>query len=275
VWTEKPAADSVGGIQQLQRARADADRVVLVGLKKIFTPAIEKTEQIIAAPEFGPISSIYVRYPQSLPHPDDRRLFSWPRKRQANGAAATMLPFLDHIYHPAALLHHLGGPIDRFSYEWEPTTGSTVTNLRFRSGAVGSLHLAAGIAASSPLERLEVVGRDANVVIDNGVRVTYYRPGGARTNYGRDASYIGDDHNAPLFWEPQFSLGTLSNKNLFYLGYVQEILHFCESVLFGRPPVKGTLEDALAVMQIFEGYQRTPAGTPVSLPVDQDGEEDE
>lgn len=222
-----------------------ADRFVMVGLKKIFTPAMEKVASLIRSPEFGPVSSIAVRYPQSLP-PEDSR-----------ADLVAMRGFLDHIYHPAAVLTHLMGPVRRFSYEWEPSSGASVANLRFGSGAVGTLHLAAGIAGSSPIERVEVIGRDANVVVENGVRVTYYRPG-VRRAYGRTASYLVDDAVAPLVWEPEFSLGQLYNKNLFYLGYVPEVMHFCTAVLAGEPPRKGTLDDALAIMRLFEAYQRVP-----------------
>lgn len=262
VWMEKPAAASVAEIETLRQASAQTGRHVVVGLKKIFSPAFEKVEALIADESFGPVSSISVRYPESLPPMDQRN------------DLIVMRGFLDHIYHPAAILTRLLGPVQRFGYEWEPHTGSSVASLRFGSGAVGTLHLAGGAAHSSPLERLEVVGRDANVVVENGVRVTYYRPG-AHRDYGRSASFLVDDAVAPLIWEPEFSLGQLYNKNLFYLGYVQEVVHFCTSVLSGRSPTKGTLDDALAIMRVFEAYQQTPPGTTVTLPFDTDQEEHE
>lgn len=261
VWMEKPVAASVEEVGQLASASADRGRFVVAGLKKMFTPAFAKVEALIADEAFGPVTSISVRYPQSLPPPDQRH------------DLVAMRGFLDHIYHPAATLVGLLGPVHRFSYEWEPHAGGSVASLTFAGGAVGTLHLAAGIAQSSPLERLEVVGRDANVVVDNGVRVTYYRPG-ARRAYGRSTSYLVDDAVAPLVWEPEYSLGQLYNKNLFYLGYVPEILHFCTSVQSGRPPTKGTLDHALAIMRLFEAYQRTPAGVPVTLPLDRAAKRD-
>lgn len=254
VWMEKPAAASVAEVETLQQVAAETGRFVLVGLKKIFTPAFEKVEALAASEEFGAVSSVYIRYPQGLPAPADR----------TNPLA--MLGFLDHIYHPGAAIARLLGPARTFSFEWEPTTGSTIATLRFDSDALAVVHLAGGIARSSPLERLEVVGQEANVVVDNGVRVTYYRPGSNRP-YGRSASYLVDDAVAPLSWEPEFSLGQLYNKNLFMLGYVQEILHFCSSVLSGQAPTKGTLEEALAIMQLYEAYRRTPSGRTVTLPL--------
>lgn len=268
VWMEKPAAASVAEVEALRRASRDAGRFVVVGTKKVFTPAFEKVEQLVAGDEFGPVTSISLRYPQALPPPERRGLLTLPGASEEEVWHGTMRSFLDHVYHPAAVLTQLLGPVERFAYEWEPETGSSVAALRFASGAVGTLHLAAGIAISSPLERLEVVGRDANVVVENGVRVTYYRPGASRGIYGRDASYLVDDAVAPLVWEPEFSLGTLSNKNLFMLGYVPEVLHFCESVLTGRPPAKGTLENALAIMHLYDAYRLVPAGTVVTLPLD-------
>ena len=252
VWTEKPTAASVAEILALQKESAAADRHVMTGLKKVFAPAMEKVKQIIDSPEFGAVGSLSVRYPQHLPEFDRR------------GDLNAMRGFLDHIYHPAAVVNYLMGPIERFSYERDPVNGSSVTTMRFASGAVGSLHLAAGAAATSPLERVEVTGAGANVVVDNGVSLTYYRAGG-RLPYGRSASYVVPEHAAPLHWEPEHSLGQLYNKNLFYLGYVPEILHFCESVLGGAPPRKGTLDDSLAIMRLFEAYQQNPEGTTIVL----------
>lgn len=253
VWMEKPTASSLAAIEALRAAERETGRFVMTGLKKMFTPAMEKVKSIITSAEFGAPTSLSVRYPQHLP------------PLEARGDKLRMLWFLDHISHPAAILGLLGGPIARMSYEWEPRSGATVTNFLFESGMVGTLHMTAGQAGTSPLERVEVVGEDANVVVENGVRVTYYRPGADR-GYGREGSFVVDDSVAPLLWEPEFSLGQLYNKNLFYLGYVPEILHFCESALQGNYPRKGTLEDSARIMVLYDAYRTTPPGVAVSLP---------
>ncbi len=258
VWMEKPTAASIAEIHALCKASAASGRYVMTGLKKIFTPAMTKTKEIISSPEFGGAASISVRYPQSLPPPERR------------GDPRAMVSFLDHIYHPGAVLHHLMGPVTRFSHEWVEATGASTATLRFASGAIGTLYLAGGSAVTSPLERVEVTGAGANVVVDNGVRLSYYRPG-ARLAYGRAPSYVVDEQVAPLVWEPEFSLGQLYNKNLFYLGYVPEILHFCDSVLQERPPQKGTLDDSLAIMRLFEAYRDVPPGAVADLPLDDGG----
>lgn len=106
---------------------------------------------------------------------------------------------------------------------------------------------------------MEIIGDGASIVIDNGVKITYYRRGAVHA-YGREASYIVDDDIAPLTWEPEFSLGQLYNTNLFYLGYVPEILHFCDAVLAGTALTLGTLDQVDKIMALYEAYQDLPAG---------------
>ncbi|HUC23695.1 MAG TPA: hypothetical protein VMA73_13380, partial [Streptosporangiaceae bacterium] len=54
--------------------------------------------------------------------------------------------------------------------------------------------------------------------------------------------------------------------NLFFLGYVPEVLHFCECILAGTLPERGTMLDALHIMNFYETYQRTPAGIAGRIP---------
>jgi len=253
VWMEKPTAATTGEVEQLIAASARAGRIVMTGLKKLFFPTIAKVKAIISdEAAFGPPTSIYVRYPQAMPRFANR------------GDGVRMLGLLDHIYHPGAIIDHLMGPIERFSYEWEGKAGASVASLKFVSGAVGVLHLCAGESGASPLERLEVVGLGSNVVVDNGARLTWYRRA-ARPNYGRSASFMVPDAEAPLVWEPEFSLGQLYNSNLFLLGYAQEVLEFCAAVEEGRQPDRGTLAQSLAIMKLYDAYRTTEPGVAVTL----------
>ncbi len=252
VWMEKPTAASLAEIEALRAASAKAGRLVMTGLKKTFFPTIEKLKDLIGSPEFGRLTSLNVRYPQSLPPPRDR------------SDLVKMQSFLDHIYHPGAILHFLGGPIERASYEWEASTGATFTNVRFKSGAIGSLHFAAGQSGASIFERLEIIGEGSNAIVDNGSRLTWYRKA-ALPSYGRAASFIQPDDKAALLFEPEHSLGQLYNNNLFYLGYVQEILHLTDAILDGKPFTKGTLEAAYEIMKLFEFFRSAEAGVTVTL----------
>ncbi|MBI3971229.1 MAG: Gfo/Idh/MocA family oxidoreductase [Chloroflexi bacterium] len=254
VWIEKPPAATVQEVQEMLTAERETGRFVQVGYKKMFFTAIAKAKEIISrTEEFGEPAQIYVRYPQTLPPPEQRR------------DAHRMRSFLDHFFHPASIVQRLMGPVKTVSYQWEPQNGGSISTLGFANGAIGVMHLVAGQAGTSPLERLEVIGRGCNVVVENGAKLTYYRrgtrgPGG----YGRAASYIGPDEHAPLVWEPEFSLGQLYNKNLFLLGYAPEVSYFSERVLAGERPAYANLDDTLAMMRWYEAYQR-PAGEVVEI----------
>jgi hypothetical protein len=184
-----------------------------------------------------------------------------------------MRGFLDHLCHPGSVLHTLAGPVASLFFQREPNAGGVIANLRFRSGAIGCLHLAAGRSGTAPLERMEAMGRGENVVVENGCHLTYHRRGGrGEGGYGRSASFIGADDGAPIVWEPEFSLGQLYNKGLFLLGYAPEILHFCETALAAvtggdgpRRPQHADLRAALEITKLYEAF-RGPEGQPITLP---------
>jgi predicted dehydrogenase len=240
-WIEKPPASSSGEILEMMRVSQETGKFIGVGFKKMFFPANVKAWEISQRPEFGPITSINARYPQFLPSMEER------------GVRRKMISFLDHMVHPHSLLKLLGGELEWIFVNRSAGNGAAQVSLRFKNGIIGNLHLAAGCSGLSPFERTEIVGEGANVIVDNNIRVTYYR----RANmpaYGRAGTYFGSDEEAPLHWEPEFSLGQLHNKAMFLLGYAPEVIHFTTCLLEGKPPERGTLEDALELMKVYEAY---------------------
>ncbi len=241
VWIEKPPAASVDEIRRMMRVSRESGKFVSVGFKKMFFPATQKVKEILSTPEFGPVRTITVRYPQGLPPSADRH----DMKR--------MTWFLDHMVHPHSILQYLAGPIETL-YVQRQRDGAAIVVMSFTSGAIGSLHYAHGQSGYSPLEATEVVGNGCNVVVENNVRVKYYRTGGPPGFYGHAGTYYGPNDGAALYWEPEFSLGQLYNKGLFLLGYAPEIRDFCRCVLEETPPAIGGLDDALEILRVYEAY---------------------
>ena len=253
-WVEKPPAASVEEIERMMAVERETGRFTMVGLKKAFFPAIQRLKEITERPEFGGASSICLKYPQYLPAEGEKDLATSGRMRG----------FLDHIVHPGSIIDYLMGKIRHIYYERSPNGGG-VMSMKFVSGATGVLHFTHGRSGTGPLERVEVVGDGANAVVDNGVRLTYYRPGGrGEGGYGRATSFLGDDAHAPIVWEPEWSLGQLYNKQIFLLGYAFEVIEFAECVLEGRRPERGNLESAREMMKLFEAFQR-PAGQIIEI----------
>ena len=216
-------------------------KYIATGFKRLFAPAYVKAMDIVKDPAFGDVSSFSMRYPVSLPPEDSRE------------NTLAMSSFLEFV-HPYSLLVGLFGDCEGFTFMRSSLSGGLAMNLRYTKGIVGTLHLAAGQAATSPLERLEIVGAGANVVVENNCRLTYYRPGGTRgeRESKHPESFIGADDTAPIVWEPEFSLGQLYNKQLFLEGYVGCVRHFAEQLLAGEPPRRGTLVQMMHIIGVYD-----------------------
>ncbi len=254
VWMEKPPAARVEQIEALREVAERTGRQVGVGLMKIFSPTARKVHEIIRRQEFGRPTTFYLRDPEMLPPAEHR------------GDLRRMVYVLDHVVHPASLIHHLMGPIRRIYVEEGPG-GESVVTLKFTNDACGVLHMAWGQSGTSPKERYEVVGEGANVVVENNHRITYYRPGHPGLGpfeYGRIGDFTGIDDQAPLVWEKDGYSGQPFNMHIFYQGYAEEILYFCDCLLDDRPVELGGLGDAWHVTRFFEALQKA-AGQPVEL----------
>ena len=140
-------------------------------------------------------------------------------------------------------------------------SGSGVATFSYESGALASVALTYGSAKDGGMERTTIVSDSGkHIVVDNSVRVSYRRA--PRIGYGDEPDYfIGAPEETTAVWEPEFSLGQLYNKGLFLLGYYNEVNEFARSILEGRPPAKGTLEQAWQVTRIFEAFAEGPGHT--------------
>jgi predicted dehydrogenase len=255
VWVEKPPASSSAEIEAMIAVSRETGKFGMVGFKKCFYPAIEKAKEIVERPEFGRPMSIITRYPQYVPADDEKGSLK----------GTPLFGFLDHLVHPASILLYLMGPAESLTYR-RAANGSGFALLRFANGAVGTLHFAHGQSGTSPLERLEVIGEGANVMVENGVKLTYHRPGGRGTGgYAAASSFIGPDDAAPIIWEPQFSLASMDAKTLNIEGFSREITYFADCVRANTPPERAGLDFALQVMRLYEAFLQ-PEGTEVSLP---------
>lgn len=255
VWIEKPPAATTSEIEQLQAAAASAGKTVLVGMKKMFFPANEKAKELMDDPDFGPASLVLLQYPQSVPTIEQFRRYLHSRE-----PVREVMWFLDHVVHPVSLLVYLLGMPATLCYQ-RSTAGAAVANFTYASGAVASVALSAGASMSGALERTTIVSANRrHIVVDNNVRVSLHRP--VNLTYGASPSfYTGSAEQATLLWEPEWSLGQLYNKGLFLLGYYGEVNEFARAILEGRPPTKGTLEQAWQVTRVFEAFGEGPDKT--------------
>lgn len=254
VWVEKPISYTAKEAETLMDLQEKNDVQILVSNKRYFYPTFDAAKKILAKEEFGEAVSITGKYPLTL-SPFDESL----------GERQGLHWFLD-ICHPMSGMHHLMGDVKEMMFIEHQPSGNVQTLLNFETGAIGSLHLSSTQAETSPLETYEVIGNKQNVVIDNAMRLAYYKGKKGSGEYGKAPSYIGDDPSeGPVIWEPEFSLGQIYNKNLFLQGMVQSVNHFAHAVLNDRKVEKATLRDSWHLTKVFDAYKDNKPGKWIQL----------
>ncbi len=234
VFVEKPVAMNAASIREIMKRRKD--RVVVVGYKKAFMPAMQKVLEICHSPEYGNLESILAVYPMKMPE---------------DGAAALKegkrTDWLNNGCHSLAVLLAAGGPVKSVISLQGPLHNG-VNVLTFKNGVMGTFHLASG---PQPNEDYHFYAPRWHMQIDNTTRVILQR--GIPSVYGRTTSFAppGDDTGA-VVWEAQNCKATLENKALFVQGMYQEMMYFCECILKGKKPDLGSLEFALELQKVTE-----------------------
>jgi predicted dehydrogenase len=244
VWIEKPPANSLVDAERMRDASFRTGKFLGVGYKRMYFPTTVKAREIMGSPSFGTPTMLQFTYRDKL------------------GGLAD--PVHTDLSHPLGLVYGLMGPADEIHVERHDETAGALITFRFRSGALGSLFLMGAPSPTGPGEHAVVVGEGEHIVIDNVIRLAYYRRPLVDRRYGRDATFMHEADDAPILWEPEFSLGQLYNKNIFLLGYVGLVGDFAAAVLDGRPPDRAGADDMVEILRWTEAIY-TPSGTTVSL----------
>jgi len=241
VWLEKPPAADRAGVRRMAAAARDGGTFAQVGFKKVFSPAVGRLEQLTRLAEFGSVTRYTYSYDVDLP------------AEVGNLRSPSGRRFLDDFVHVASVIDHLFGVPALVQTVRGPTGAGFVIN-QHADGAIGTVALSSAASGLSPVERLDVVGQDANAVLENGVALRYYPPGN-RGPYGTSTSYLpaeGPADLGPRFWEPEFSLGNLHGGSHFLQGYFQQLRQFVESVRAGTPPDRCGLDAAERIMAYLD-----------------------
>jgi len=244
VWMEKPPAMQASEIEEMILHRKD--RVVMVGLKKIFMPATRKVMEIFSLEEHLPLKSILGEFGLNIPDNGKEAL----RERQMNGWAGGAC-------HPLSVMLAVGGLVTAVTTH-RSRHGGAVCVFEYESGAIGNLHVTDS-AMTQPLERYEFFGNGCRAAIDDSKRVTFQR--GIPFSYGSGTTFApeGFDHGA-IVWEPQNALASLESKMLFTQGFYNELKYFCDCVMNGQQATEGSLEFALDLMKVYEATLLSEGG---------------
>ena len=241
VWLEKPPAMRASGVQRMIEHRGD--RIGVVGFKKAFMPVVDKALEIAASEDYGNLRSILGIYPMSMPENGQEVLEN-----------EAFVNWLGNGVHPLSFLIAVGGAVESITVHSGPT-GHGVAVLAFKSGIMGTFHLASG---PLPMEAYSLYGDTWHCDITNNSRLALYR------DYGPTGTHTFMPpafETGALVWEAQNCVATIENKSLFTQGIYAEMRYFCDCILENRVAERGSLEFALEVMKVYEAGLRSSGKT--------------
>lgn len=259
VWLEKPPGMCVDDVRTMLSSAGD--RTCGVGFKKAYLPAIRKAKELMSADDFGQLRSVLAVYPVTIPTEGPKVIAEGRRSK-----------WLSNGCHPIAALLELGGEVRQVRALLGPedeAVGSV--HLDFRNGAVGTLFLAGGFPAGSPIERYEIFGRGRAITIEDSATVAYHR--GIPYHYSQQTDFTGPGtETGSVMWSAANHLASLESSAMFVQGMYDELLDFCTAVLESRPLRSCDLNFALDVMRIYEAAL-VSGGEPIDVPSAGEGQQ--
>ncbi len=234
ILLEKPVSCAMKGVERLQGAARQNGVKVLVGFQFRFHPGLMRARQLIDAGEIGRVVSAHVHFGEYLPawHPwEDYRQSYAARADLGGGVVLTQCHSLDYlpwlVGEEVESLWGLTGTLSDLEVDVEDTAK---IGLRFKSGALGSLHL--DYNRQPPVHTFEIVGTRGTIKWDLS--------DGATCIYHPDEK-TWECTPLPDGWE----------RNVMFMDLMR---HFV-AVVHGEAPPACPLEDGIRVQQLVEAVQ--------------------
>lgn len=247
VWVEKPVSVRASKVKEMMEM--EGDRVVVVGLKKMFTPAARKAKEIVYSNAYGHLNSVLAVYHMDIPQDGDAVL--------EEGAVPN---WLRNGVHPLSFMIGIAGEVDEIQ-ALTNEMGYGVVALRFKNGIFGNLHLASG--PQPDVERYSLFGKNWEMDIQNASIAL--RRGIEDFDYKKTTEYTSPvDQGGTVVWNIENCVATLENKAEFVQGIYSEMKYFCDCILENRKPETGTLKQAFEIMKIYEAVLKSK-GLPVKI----------
>ena len=217
VFTEKPAANDAAEAQQLAEEAAAAGVPVVVGYMKRFAGAYRQAKEIVARPEFGPLTL---------------GSFTW-----SMGAFAHVFDMRDWLFenpvHHFDLARFFLGELDDLHVVRGPGTEHTVVvTATSSSGAVVSIRANTTGSWEQRNESVELFGEGHSVLVEN-VDTCIWRP----------------PERPEHVWRPNYTVPSAANTTGATLGFSTELDHFRRVVTEGIP-CESDIASAAATLEL-------------------------
>jgi myo-inositol 2-dehydrogenase/D-chiro-inositol 1-dehydrogenase len=222
VFCEKPPSEDLAQAEEMLAVSERTGRICMVGFMKRFAQKYAMAKEISEREEFGRPSHLLLRY-------------SFKTGGQRRGFLAGMGS------HPFDLARHFMGDYVRVHALWSGAGGGLTLTLSAEFAAGGTGVIVMTSLAPAVVERLELTGEGAMIVVDDVATLEYYPR--VETVWQPAVKEVR---------RPNMALQTPENSGLFLQGYAGEVGAFIEAVRTGTPPPCATIADGVEMMRIVE-----------------------
>ncbi len=222
VFIEKPPAPTLNQTKEMLNMSKRTGRKLMVAFMKRFARKYAKAYEISGRKEFGKRTHMLMRY-------------SFPFKMKDDGILKGMGT------HPFDLVRHFMGDVKEIHAERNQVNKAItyVVNLKFKNGGSGTIIMSN--SCPSVLERMELTGEDAFLVVDEVGSLEYYVK---QKELVTSPEYKGN--------KPNFALQTDDNSNLMIQGYAGEVMEFIDAVKKNRALKMSSIKDGYEAMKIVD-----------------------
>ncbi len=246
ILLEKPIAEDLSRVDELQRAAQKNGGRILVGFQFRYHPTLNQARELIQSGAVGKILTVHAHWGEYLPnwHPwEDYRASYAAREELGGGVIRTLthpLDYLRFLLGEIESLHAFQGHISPL--ELTGVEDAAEIALKFNNGALGGLHL--NYFQRPPAHRLEIVGTTGTLRWDNadGALIHYHVPDAFGGIYPQPTPAIETRYAPPTGFE----------RNDLFLAQTR---HFLE-VASGRAAPLCTLEDGIRALELALAARR-------------------
>jgi predicted dehydrogenase len=214
VFLEKPVSHKVDGLDDLARAAAEAQRIVMVGYQLRFHPCFVALQEIVESGVLGSLLAVRAAVGEYLPgwHPyEDYRQMYASRADLGGGVAVTQIHEFDYLYAlfgKPRRLFSMGGHWSHLEIDVEDVA-STLMEFEF-AGRPLPVHLQQDYLQRPPSRNCEVIGDGGKVMMDlTGLSVTRYDKDGS---IAETKQFGGFDRNQLFLDELRHFLECVKNR---------------------------------------------------------------
>jgi predicted dehydrogenase len=238
VFVEKAPAATYAEARDLAEVQRQTGRWMMVGFNRRFMPSYMRARAISRRPEFGGVH-MYFSQDHAMPYRDEE-FFK-----------------INHIIHHLDLARFIMGEIELAHVQRVAVDANHMGfNISFAApgGGIGTIQSGSFLDVSHPMERMQILGMERAVMVENFRNVTYHRPPTDKIDWEKYLAPAGEDGSQS--WDNDYRFEPVNAHR----GFENELVHFLGRIADGVRP-EPDIEDSARTMKLLEDMDRLLAAS--------------